>query len=204
MAVGPLLAGMLAASAMSNCSGPLRVSADVVSAHGPVETADDFPLAQLRDMAKRVGRTGKHEPLGFYSATLAHSISVNLDTRDADGCLTAVIITVRLALIDRHVEIAKELTATPCMFALARDHYARHAAADDAILTRFSRKLGAALQTGTFPMLQGDPGSADQDRETIQQMIEQQVDRLSEARSRERDEVDTPAEVAKLRAGCGA
>ena len=68
-------------------------------------------------------------------------------------CSEPVHVTITVVLANRHIEIAQELKRNPCLFLAAEDHYRRHAAADDALLTQFIRALSSALNELPTPTI---------------------------------------------------
>ena len=75
------------------------------------------------------------------------------------AALASVRVTVKLALIDRRIEW-EGTRDHPCLLEAARVHYARHAAADDAILTRFPGIWGKP--TGpSHAVVEGVPASTE-------------------------------------------
>jgi hypothetical protein len=190
------------------CPGPTNAAIDVVVVHGPADTGADLSLAQISEMASRTGRGGKHAPVGFYVGSFGYTVRVDVSRRDNAECPGPVHVTVTLALTDRHIQIAKEWAANPCTFAAARDHYLRHAAADDAVVSQFARALEAASRQVPLPPPTRDPASAEEDRRAVERAMAAMVDRglesLGRARADARDSVDTPDEVRKLSDACAS
>ena len=200
------LAGLVSVTPMSACAGTVEAEVDILTGHGRVVTGTNFSLSELRAMATRSGRQGKHDPMGFYFAGFLYELSVDLDTRSSNGCLALARVTVRASLTDRHIEIGRDLVNNACLFSLAHDHYERHAAADDVALARFASDLKQTSRNVLFPVLGGDVASVEEDRHRIDQaispIIEQHLEKLGEARNRARDDVDSPEEVERLSTTC--
>jgi len=163
-----LTAALSVLASVSVCSGPTHATYDVVAAHGPVDVSTDMTLAQIAELANRTGRIGRHLPFGFYVGGFGYTAITDVSVPSKTECSEQVRVTVALMLVDRHIEIGKELKANPCLFSLVRDHYRRHAASDDAVLTEFARSLEAALKAMTLPPLAHDPALAEADRRNVE------------------------------------
>lgn len=187
----------------SACPGPPRATFDVVTLRSPVDVSENFTLAQLAELASRTGRIGRHPPLGFYIAGFGYRVTTDVSVPRGAECSERVRVTVTLRLVDRHIEIGKEVRANPCLFSLVRDHYRRHAASDEAALAEFARALEAALQGISLPPLGHDPALAEEDRRRVEAAVASAIDRrlgaLDAARANARDQVDTDKEVERLK-----
>lgn len=190
----------------SGCSGPPRVSYAVVASHGAIQEATDYSLAEISQMAHRTGRLGKHAPLGFYFAGFGYNVAVDVSALSETTCSEPVHVTVTMMLFDRHIQIAKELVTQPCLFSLVRDHYHRHAHADDVVLSASARSLQREVERIPLPSLQHDAALVDEDRQRFQHAIAASIDEmlapLDVARANARERVDTPEEVKKLSGSC--
>jgi hypothetical protein len=199
-----LMTALIVLAPASACPGPTHATVDVWAVHGPVDIATDMTLAQIAELANRTGRIGRHPPLGFYIGGFGYTAITDVSVPSKTECSEQVRVTVTLMLVDRHIEIGKELKANPCLFSLVRDHYRRHAASDDAALAEFARTLEVALQGISLPPLEHDPALAEADRrkveESVTSAINRQLDGLDAARANARDQVDTDEEVEKLKA----
>lgn len=208
MALAAFLTALSVLVPVSACSSPTRASFDVAAVHGPVSTSTDLTLAQISELADRTGRVGRHPPLGFYIGTFGYTVSTDISTRTEGDCSKPVRVTVTVMLANRHIEIGKELTASPCRFSVVLDHYQRHAASDDAALTDFARGLTAALPHIPLPPLSHDPALAEEDRRSTEQAVEEIVGHrlksLDADRANARDSVDTAEGIEMLKAEhCG-
>lgn len=206
MEVAVLLTALALAKPVAACSGPTPAIFAVVASHGPIKEATNYTLREISELANRTGRLGKHAPLGFYFAGFGYNVAVDVSALSETTCSEPVRVTVTLMLFDRHIQIGKELLAEPCLFALARDHYRRHAGADDAVLSESARALEVTLQHIPLPELQRDAASADEDRQRVQHAVAAVMDEklapLDATRANARDKVDTPEEVKKLSGSC--
>jgi hypothetical protein len=200
MALATLVTAAAIVTQVGACTGPPRASYDVIAAHGPVTTSTDLSLRQITDLAGRGGRIGKHAPLGFYVGTFGYLVSVHLDARNETDCTLPMQVAVRLMLVNRRIGIGKELLQQPCLFDLARAHYGRHAAADDAALTELLVALKPVLNRVALPELQGSAAFAEQDRKRVEISVRMAIEGLLEPfdAARSPDRVDTPAEIEAL------
>ena len=191
---------------ISACPGPGRAAFDLVASSGPVDTTTDLTLAQISELAIRSGRLGKHPPLGFYIGKFGYTVGVDVSAYSEGDCPKPVRVTIALMLTDRHIEIGRELVAKPCFFSAARDHYLRHAAMDETVLTEFAWALEAALRRVPLPEMGHDETLAEADRQRIEQavtsVVELGLSALDGARANARDQVNTLEEVRKLSEAC--
>ena len=199
-----LTAALSMLAPIAACFAPTHALYDVAAVHGPVDVSTDLTLAQIAELADRTGRVGRHPPLGFYTGGVGFIVSTDISARSETDCSRPVRVTVKVMLVNRHIEIGKELVANPCLFSVVRDHYRRHAASDDAVLTEFARKLGATLQHLPLPSLAHDPTLAEEDQRRMEKAvtsaIDPQLEWLDATRANARDQVDTDEEVKKLKA----
>jgi hypothetical protein len=208
MVIFAFLTSLSLAMPISDCSGSTPVAFDVVASHGPVQEAANYTLAEISELAHRTRRSGKHAPLGFYLASFGYTVSVDVSVLSETTCSEPVHVTVTLMLFDRHIEIGKELVAEPCLFALARNHYRRHAGADDVVLLDAARAQEMALQQIPLPRLQHDAALADEDRQRLHDALTVAIDRTLasfDALSADaRDKVGSFDEVKKLSSNCNS
>lgn len=114
---------------------------------------------------------------------------------------------VQLVEGERVIEIARDLQTMPCLFDAALAHYRQHAAAAPAALKGLAVSLPARLRAEiehelpTYPALVA----------TAQRRIEARLNAVLDAEIATytgeframQDNVDTPAEVARLEGACG-
>lgn len=178
----------------------------VVAAHEPVVVGTNFSLGELKQLASRNGLRGKHNPFGFYISKFGYAISVDILEPILGGCEGTVRIRVDMALTERRIEIGREVGEDACLFPTVLEHYSRHAAFDDNVVSRFVQRTKIALSRAPTPPLQGGAQSIEDDRSHIRDFAEEIVQQGLPAFRAERDaaaeEVDTPAELQKLAEGC--
>jgi hypothetical protein len=187
------------------CDGTPHVSFDVTASHGPIAQASDFSLAQLRNLAKQIDRIGKHPPWGFYYGAFRFTVHAEADPA-RQGCPDGLRIAVNVLLFDRQIELARELDSQPCLLALVREHYAKHAALDDTLLTDYANALEAALREVPLATLKGEsPASQilpEQIESEVHEIVSSGLASLDAARKRTSDAVDSPEELNRLAAAC--
>jgi hypothetical protein len=203
----PLLPVLLATSmAVGACPNSPKAKIDVVGTHGPVPIHADLSLADLEQMAKKSGRTENHPPLGFYYGQFSYTLSIGVEG-GLPVCEALVHITVIMRLTHRTIEIARDLVATPCRYEAALAHYERHAAWDDAILSRYVGAVLRSLNTAPIPPLE-ENAAAEENRNRIEthvrSVVERSLEFLTQEREAARDRVDTPDEVKRLAETCSS
>jgi len=174
----------------------------------PITTQHDLSLATLSALYARVGHRPVHPILGFYVQTTAvMSSQARIMTPEAPstgGQASCPYLEIRSELVakDRRIEIASDLSRTPCLLRAATSHYEHHAAAASRALRRYAIDLSTKLGPEVDHFI-GD--RADQDR-TIDDKLQSFVDDLlTQSLSSfpaflvtAQKEVDTPEEVRNL------
>ncbi len=178
----------------------------VIAAHEPVGVGTDLSLGELEQLASRTGLRGKHKPFGFYISKFGSAISVDITEPILGGCKGTVRIRVDMVLTERRIEIGQEVGEDACFFPMILEHYSRHAAFDDNVVSRFVQRTKIALSRAPMPPLEGGAQSIEDDRNRIRDFAKKIVEEGMPAFRAERDAaaevVDTPAEVQKLAEGC--
>ena len=191
------------------CSEPPRAAWGVVALHGAVSEDASLPLAEIREMARRRNLAPAHPPLGFYMNSFAHDLIVRTDRRnspDGSRCGYVTTVTVRLALLDRVIEVARDLKGDSCTYEAVLRHYYKHATAYDAALSLYVTLLRYEL-TEAWPRLEGTLGTSGKPDETvIREAIEPVVGRVlsdvEQVRTKAIAAVDSGREVERLAAAC--
>ncbi len=190
----------------AGCPAPAKAAFSLEALHEPVDVQMNFTLPEVIGLAEQSGWIGNHTPLGFSIAKTGYSVSLAVDTAVETACSDPIHVAVIVKLMERHIEVAKDLAADPNCLALARHHYILLAASDDAVLTQFAEELNPVLSRLTLPNLQHDPARADEDRTRIDQVIRTAIDRvwpsLPVAMRAAAKGVDTPDEIAGLAQAC--
>jgi hypothetical protein len=60
-----------------------------------------------------------------------------------------------MLLVDRHIEIGRELRQQPCFFEVARQHYEKKATADEMVFAQYVTVVTTALHTTPLPAMSG-------------------------------------------------
>lgn len=196
------------ATPVAACSVPPQVYVAVVMDDSAVQTRTDLTLAQLNAMRQQSGGTDRHPTLGFYGHRFGYSVQIDIQHPEGNPCVGMVNIGVHLVLSQRVVEIAKDLTANPCLFAIAQAHYLRHAAADNQVFADYARMIGPALRaTQLLPSLDDYTVSSLQ-KADIEKLVRSSVDATlvpyDAARRTAQLAVDTKAEAVKMIGGCAS
>lgn len=186
-----------------------RVASGVAALHGEVMEAESFSLAEIQDMARRSGAVLAHPPLGFYRADSGYDYQVRTEEQtspDGTRCGTLTTVTVRLLLVNRTVQIARDLRERGCDRDVVARHYLKHAAADDRVLSRHVQDLHQAL-VAAWPVIQKRlPASGTPDEVALRQAVEPVVVRsmavAEQAQRAALAEVDTSGEVRALASSC--
>lgn len=192
------------AEPVCNSVDRLTIRVSVLSSRPPVRT--DFSAADLQAMASKATIQPRHRPLGFYKDTLGYRLAVSRRSEPRSAC-PAMAVHVQLVEGERVIEIARDLRTTPCLFAAALNHYRRHAAAASAALNSLAVSLPARLRAEIEHGLPTYPERG----ATLQQRIETRLNAVLDAEIATytgefrvmQNNVDTPAEIARLESGCG-
>ncbi len=192
----------------SACPRPTNTPIDVVISDSPVAIGADVPLARISEMANRTGWRGKHAPIGFYFSNFGYTIHADTVDHGMAECTESIHVTITLVLTNRHVQIAKEWAVDPCKLKVARDHYLRHAAADNAVVVQLALALDAVSRQMPSPQPSGDASTGNDDRRKIElsvtTMVERGLGSLDNARANARETVDTPSEIRSVFGTCAS
>jgi len=186
------------------CLTEPKVAIDIVALHNPPTLHSEFSLQQLRDIAHRTRRGGKHEPLGYYFGKFGYTIDVRFPPPGAD-CPRKIAITLTMGLFDRQIEVAGDLPEGRCLYRIVLSHYRHHAQADDVVFSRYARRVTLALHAAPTRQIAGtNPSSADIDeiKRNIESSVETALSSFNDDRDAAEAAVDTPAEVDRLAHAC--
>lgn len=191
------------------CAEPPRVASGVAALHGEVAEAESFSLAEIQDMARRSGAVLAHPPLGFYKADSGHDYQIQTEEQtspDGTRCGTLTTVTVRLLLVNRTVEIARDLRERGCDRDAVSRHYLKHGAADDRALSRHVQDLHQAL-VAAWPVIRerlpavGVPDEAAL-RQAVEPVVASSMAAAEQAQKAALAAVDSDAEVRALVSSC--
>jgi hypothetical protein len=194
------------ATPVAACSVPPQIYVAVLLDDSAVQTRTDLTLAQLNAMRQQAGGVDRHPTLGFYGHRFGYTVQVDIAHAEGSPCVGSVKVGVHMVLSQRVIEIAKDLTDNPCLFAIAQAHYLRHAAADNQVFADYARMVGPALRaTQLLPSLDDYTVSALR-KADIEKLVHSTVDATlvpyDAARRTAQLAVDTKAEAVKMVSGC--
>lgn len=201
-----VLSGILVAAPAAVCPVPPPVLVAVLMDDSAVATRTDFSLAQLGAMRQQTGGIDRHPNLGFYGHRFGYTVKVDLDHAAGELCINSVHVEVHMILSQRVIEIGRELTKDPCLFAVAAAHYQRHAAADDVVFGEYARMIAPALRAAELLPNQKDYAAGKLDTGKIDQLVHASIDAslvpYDAARQAAQRSVDSTTEAQKMTTGC--
>ena len=180
---------------------PAQLHVTVAGRHDKVTVRTDFPLDEIAAEAARSGKPVSHRPLGFYLGRVAYRIKWYEERPRIGDCPPVIRIQASLALVDREIEIGRELVADPCLYQRILLHYTKHASADEAAFDRFVETLRTALSDssllGSFRSLHRAQDDNDIDK-SMRTIIDRALRPLHETRTMFQNSVDTPQQIQLL------
>jgi hypothetical protein len=202
------LASILVAAPTAACPTPPPVLVAVLMDDSTVATRTDFSLAQIAAMRQQTGGVDRHPNLGFYGHRFGYTVKVNFDHTAGAPCVNSVQVNVDIILSQRVIEIGRELTRDPCLFAIAEAHYQRHAAADDLVFGEYAHMIAPALRATQLVPNQSDYAASKLDVTKIEQLVHASIDAslvpYDAARRNAQLAVDSKNEAQKMTTGCTA
>lgn len=207
-----LLSSVLLASpaAAGTCSEPPKVASSVTALHdGVAEEGASFSLAEIQELARRSGAAPRHPPLGFYVSSLAYDVVTRTERRtspDGSRCGFLTVVRLRLALVNREIEVARDFRDRPCFYEAVLQHYRKHAAADDAALSRLVQVATGSLAEALPGIEAKLGGSGADDEEAVRRLVVPIVQRTLDENERVRTDaiaaVDSPQKIEALAKAC--
>lgn len=199
-----LVVSLLMGASTPSCSGPPALEVGVAAIHESITERETYEVSEVEDLARRSRRTLRHRPLGFYTGGFGQEIFIDRENRtNVDGvCNNWTMITVRLHLTHRLIEVASDLKSKGCRPEVVWEHYRKHAAADDTVLSRYVQPVTSALETA-WPELQSllmqDVGNdAASLEDVVKSIIDRELQGYDQIRAAAFADVDSPEEVEKL------
>ncbi len=184
---------------LGTCPSPISV--EIAEHREPVTIRTDFRLNEIMAQAARAGKSPAHRPLGFYLGRVAYKINWHEARSRIHGCPAVIRISASVALIDRQIEIGRELVADPCLYERALLHYTKHASVDEATVNQFVDRLKVALNE---PMAKPDGSDharqADEIEKSMRIVIDRALQRLDNMRATSQKSVDTPEQIQLMNA----
>jgi hypothetical protein len=194
------------ATPVAACVVPPQVYVAVLMDDSAVQTRTDFTLAQLDAMRQETGGVDRHPTFGFYGHRFGYTVQIDIEHAEGSACVGSVKVGVHMVLSQRVIEIAKDLTQNPCLFAIAQAHYLRHAAADNQVFAEYARMIGPALRATQLLPSQADYTVSSLQKADIEKLVRSSVDATlvpyDAARRTAQLSVDTTAEAVKMISGC--
>lgn len=174
----------------------------------PITTQRDLSLATLSALSARVGHRPVHPILGFYVQTTAvMSSQVRIVTPEApstgrQASCPYLEVSSELVATDRRIEIASDLSRTPCLLRAATAHYERHAAAASQALRRYAidlpTKLGPEVDRFISSRADQDRTMDDKLRSFVDDLLTRSLASFPAFLVTAQEEVDSPEEVQSL------
>ncbi|MHB8887085.1 MAG: hypothetical protein ACYC5H_18750 [Methylovirgula sp.] len=183
---------------------PQSVHVGVGVGREPITIHTDFTLNEIGALATRNGRPANHRPLGFYLGRIAYKINWHQEASTVSGCPSIIWIRASIALVDRKIEIARDLIGDSCLYQRALRHYTAHANADEAAFKQFVTAVETELKKSSISLSNShvfDHGPIGNKIEKSMRLIINRVLRpLDEIRSAAQKSVDTPAQIRLMNA----
>ena len=113
-----------------------------------------------------------------------------------------------MLLVDRHIEIGRELRQQPCLFEVARQHYEKKATADEMVFARYVAMVTTGLHSMPLPAMSvstdhpPDAAAREQIKRWTTTLVEQNLQSFYDARIVAQEAVDTPEELKRLGQAC--
>ena len=190
------------------CEGLPGADIQVIAKSEPSVLASDLSLSEIDQLARHTGYVGKGPRLGFYFGHFSDNVSIGVGPEPKSNCAGHIQVEVHMLLVDRHIEIGRELRQQPCLFEVVRQHYEKKATADEMVLAQYVAVVTKALHSTPLPAMrisQDHPpeGAA---REQIKRwattLVEQNLQSFHDARIVAQEAVDTPEELKRLGRAC--
>lgn len=212
-AVPMVLVGLLGATAiprvaLAACGIALEASFRIHIQTGRVDVATDFSLGEISDQAKASGQASRTASLGFYIARFQHRVFAIVETGPEATCTRHLRINVDLQLVDRRIQVGRELLQQPCLLQAALGHYEKMSVADETVFAQYVNALAATLNSTPVmdDVVPNDRSLEDTLRLHAEQhakaLVNQTLLPLQEARSVALQAVDTPEERRLLGDAC--
>ncbi len=208
-----ILLGILGAAAvpregLAACDIFPRAYVHTSAQTGQVAVTKDLSLDQITALAKEIGKTRNAAVLGFYIGRFQHQASATVETGPEARCTKHLRIEIDLQLIDRRIQVGRELLQQPCLLYAAVNHYEKKASADETVFARYVDAIAATLNS--TPVLDDfapidEPGEVAIRRhaeQRVEALVDQSLPSLKSARNAAQLAVDTPEEMRLLGEAC--
>ena len=201
-----LAAGWLAlASPVAACPPEPRLDVAVLAEHFPPAVRSSYTFGELNELAAKMGRQGRHAPLGFYVGTFGYTVDVEPVAEPGSAhCDPAIRVQVRLLLGERLVEVG---TGGPCRPEAVLSHYLVHADQDDRLLSRYASQATTMFDRMPRSELLGAPAPGDAREDAVETVVRRAMDGLLSSYDEDWKQAsaaaDSDEELARLREACG-
>jgi hypothetical protein len=205
----PLMLTMVPTAAFmiaSACQPMPLTKVHVVAVVEDTTVGTSYNTSELNILSERLGSKPKHPLYGFYASSVVYGIAVDIGNDRSDVCTGPLDIKVTITLASRHIEIEREMASDPCRFGAVLAHYQHHAEADEATFRHYVAIATTDLSRVPLPKLLRGEGAAGPNSESIARTLKSNLKpvlvAMDTARKKTWDEVDSPAEIRRLRAPC--
>ena len=170
----------------------------------PTAVRTDFRLDEIAEQANRSGRRASHRPLGFYLGRIAYEVRWQEVPSQISGCPSVIEVKASLALIDRKIEIGRDLGGDSCLYQRALVHYSRHSLADEEVFKEFVDSIRNQLNDSSASLGESqdvNPGrEGDRFEKAVRSVIGKALLPLDGTRSAAQSSVDTPEQIRFMNA----
>ncbi|WP_219319579.1 hypothetical protein [Methylovirgula sp. HY1] len=170
----------------------------------PITIRTDLTLNEIVALAARTHRPASHRSLGFYLGRIAYKINWHQEASNMSGCPSIIWIRASIALVDRKIEIARDIAGDPCLYQNAVLHYAKHANADEEAFEQFVAAIGTELKKPSISLSNShafDHGPiGNKIEKSMRLVINRELRPLDAVRSAAQKSVDTPAQIRLMNA----
>jgi hypothetical protein len=203
LTIVPTAAFMIA----SACQPMPLTKVHVVTVVEDTTVGTSYNASELNMLSERLGSKPKHPTYGFYVSSVVYGIAVAIGNDRGDVCAGPLDIKVIITLASRHIEIGRDMVSDSCRFGAVLAHYQHHAEADEATFRHYVAIATTDLSQVPLPKLLRSESAAGPNSESIARTLESNLKpvlvAMGTARKKNWDEVDSPAEIRRLRAPCG-
>jgi hypothetical protein len=202
LTIVPTAAFMIA----SACQPMPLTKVHVVTVVEDTTVGTSYNASELNMLSERSGSKPKHPLYGFYASSVVYGIAVDIGNDRSDVCTGPLDIKVTITLASRHIEIEREMVSNSCRFGAVLSHYQHHAEVDEATFRHYVAIAATDLSQIPLPKLLRGESAAGPNSESIAHTLKSNLQpalvAMDTARQKNWVEVDSPAEIRRLRAPC--
>jgi hypothetical protein len=190
------------------CEGLPGTNIQIIAKSEPAVLASGLSLSEIDQLARHTGYVGKGPRLGFYFGHFSDTVSIGVEPEPKSNCAGHIQVEVHMLLVDRHIEIGRELRQQPCLFEVARQHYEKKATADEMVFAQYVAVVTTALHSNPLPAMSAsvdhppDEAARQQINRWATTLVEQSLQSFYDARIVAQEAVDTPEELKRLGQAC--